>query len=62
MSAESIGADGLRPLPGQRAIMCCRTGLRAWKAAKRLSAVWDGDIRLIATANEVEGAKASNVR
>ncbi len=52
LSAESFGAGGLRPAPGQRAIMCCRTGLRAWKAAKRLSAVWDGDIRLIATANE----------
>ena len=52
LSAESFGAGGLRPAPGQRAIMCCRTGLRAWKAAKRLSAVWEGDIRLIATANE----------
>ena len=59
ISADSLGAGGLRPVPGQRAIMCCRTGLRAWRAAKRLSEVWDGDIRLIAAANEGEGAKAS---
>ena len=58
LSAESFGTGGPRPAPGQRAIMCCRTGLRAWKAAKRLSAAWGGDIRLIATANECEGAKA----
>ena len=61
LNADSFGAGGLQPVPGQRAIMCCRTGLRAWKAAKRLSTVWDGDIHLIATANEDEEAKASSV-
>lgn len=61
LSADSFGSGRLRPDPGQRAIMCCRTGLRAWKAARRLSEVWDGDIRLIATANEGEGETSSGV-
>ena len=31
-----------------RVVLCCRSGLRAWTAARHLSAYWDGPIALIA--------------
>lgn len=48
LRAEEVGEEGARPERAQRAVLCCRSGIRAWRAAERLSARWNGDIRLAA--------------
>ncbi|WP_202909598.1 HesA/MoeB/ThiF family protein [Alkalilacustris brevis] len=41
-------ADTLRPAPGQRVVFCCRTGLRAFRAARALQTHWQGPVALAA--------------
>ncbi|RCS24773.1 HesA/MoeB/ThiF family protein [Phyllobacterium salinisoli] len=45
---DDFQAASIVPPEGRRVVMCCRSGLRAWRAATALQRYWKGEIVLIA--------------
>ncbi|MCY4336008.1 MAG: HesA/MoeB/ThiF family protein [Litoreibacter sp.] len=54
LTVADVKSQNPVPAPGQRAVLTCRSGLRAWQAATHLQTYWDGPISLIAMGDTPE--------
>jgi len=59
LSVEDLMATRPTPAAHQRAVLTCRSGLRAWRAARALQSYWSGDITLIAMGDPAQTLKGS---
>jgi molybdopterin/thiamine biosynthesis adenylyltransferase/rhodanese-related sulfurtransferase len=56
-TVDTFRGRGLVPPAGQRVVMCCRTGLRAWRAASALRGYWQGPVALVAIGDVPGGTR-----
>lgn len=54
LTVDDFNTSRPTPKAGQHAILICRSGLRAWQAARILQSYWDGPISLIAIGDLLE--------
>jgi molybdopterin/thiamine biosynthesis adenylyltransferase len=59
LTVEDLKASRPTPDSGQRAVLACRSGLRAWHAARAFQADWTGDITLIALGDPAHPPKGT---
>ena len=52
ITLDEFELQKLQPNTTQRAVLVCRTGLTAWRAARKLQTYWQGEIRLIALGDD----------
>ncbi|WOD07140.1 HesA/MoeB/ThiF family protein [Marinomonas sp. GJ51-6] len=52
ITLDEFEQQQLQPNTTQRAVLVCRTGLTAWRAARKLQTYWQGEIRLIALGDD----------
>jgi sulfur-carrier protein adenylyltransferase/sulfurtransferase len=48
MAVEEVAGAGLAPAANARVVLCCRSGIRAWRAARALQRAGHADLALIA--------------
>ncbi len=55
ISPERLGAEPPAAAPGQRVVLCCRSGLRAWRAARQYETSSPAEVVLVALGQHPPG-------
>ena len=58
-SITTFEQQKITPELGQRVVICCRSGLRAWRAASALQQYWKGSIALVALGDVIADTENS---